>query len=214
MFATDRDLLILEPNLVRDIGWVGQRLVKGTGDITGNTLTMTGQDVGFELAEIGPGHVVTVGGVVYEVIETIDNTRLTISRMRASTAGAVLPPSAATGAQVEVMSFRPQLAMVHAQVLRMLGIDPDAGPELGAVTEEAITNPASLALFEALGALHLVFTAAAALAGESSPAAFKARMYRDRFAAERGRVAARIDTDADGLPDTTRRPSVVQLTRS
>lgn len=214
MFATDRDLLILEPNLVRDIGWVGQRLVKGVGDIAGNTLTMTTQDVGFELAEVGPGNVVNVGGVVYEVIETIDNTRLTISRMRASTDGAVLPPSAVTGAQAEVMSFRPQLAMVHAQVLRMLGIDPDEAPEIGAVTEDSITNPASLALFEALGALHLVFTAAAALAGETSPAAFKARMYRDRFGAERGRVSARIDTDADGIPDATRRPSVVRLVRN
>lgn len=214
MFATDRDLLILEPNLVRDIGWVGQRLVKGAGDIAGSTLTMTAQDIGFELAEVGPGNVVTVGGVVYEVIETIDNTKLTISRMRASTDGAALPPSAVTGAQVEVMSFRPQLAMVHAQVLRMLGIDPDAGPELGAVTEGSISNPGSLALFEALGALHLVFAAGAALAGDSSPAAFKARMYRDRFGAERGRVAARVDTDGDGLADATRRPSVVQLVRN
>ncbi|MFG0260543.1 MAG: hypothetical protein ACF8LK_09355 [Phycisphaerales bacterium JB041] len=48
MFATDRDLLVLEPSLVRDIGWVGQRLARGSGDIAGTTLTMTVQDVGFD----------------------------------------------------------------------------------------------------------------------------------------------------------------------
>lgn len=212
MFATDRDLLVLEPSLVRDVGWAGQRPVKGAGDVSGTTLTMTSQDVGFELAEVGAGHVVVIGGVVYEVVAPIDNTSLTISRMRASADGAALPPSPVTGATVEVMSFRPQLAVVHAQVLRMLGIDPDA-PEQP-VSEASITNPGSLALFEALGALHLIFAAGAALAGEGSPAAFKAAMYRDRFGAERGRVAARIDTDGDGLANATRRPSIVQLFRS
>lgn len=214
MFATDRDLLVLEPSLVRDIGWAGQRLVKGTGDVSGTTLTMTSQDVGFELTGVGAGHVVVVGGVVYEVLGVSSNTALTISRMRANPEGGALPPSPATGATVEVMTYRPQLAMVHAQVLRMLGIDPDEAAADGVVTEASITNAPSLALLESLGALHLVFAAASALAGEGSPAAFKAGMYRDRFAAERGRAAARIDTDGDGVADATRRPSVVKLVRS
>lgn len=214
MFATDRDLLVLEPNLVRDVGWTGQRLVKGSGDVSGTTLTMTSQDVGFELMEVGAGHVVVVGGVAYEIVDTIDDSRLTISRMRASTDGGLLPPSPIVGAPVEVMSYLPQIAMVHGQVLRMLGIDPDAPPGVGAVSEASITNAGSFVLLEALGALHLVFAAAAALAGEGSPAAFKTVMYRERFRAERGRVAARIDTDGDGVADATRRPSVVQLVRS
>jgi hypothetical protein len=104
--------------------------------------------------------------------------------------------------------------MVHAQVLRMLGIDPDEPAMPGAVTEASITNGESLALFEALGALHLIFTAAAALSGADSPAAYKANLYLDRFAAERSRVAARIDTNGDGLPDATRRPSLILTTRA
>lgn len=214
MFATDRHLLILEPNLVRDVAWIGQRLVKGTGDIAGTTLTMTGQDIGFDLAGVEPGQVVVAGGVVYEVVQVIDADELTISRVRASDDAPILPPSPASGVAVELPTFQPQLAMVHAQVLRMLGIDPDEPPLPGAVTEASITNGESLALFEALGALHLVFTAAAALAGAGSPAAFKAAMYRERFSAERARVAARIDTDGDGIADATRRPSVIPATRA
>ncbi len=213
MFVNDRDLLVLEPNLVRDVGWIGQRLVKGTGDVSGTTLTMTSQDIGFDLIEVGAGHVVVVGGVVYEVIARISSTQLTLSRMRAADDGATLVPSPVSGAAVEVPSFGPQRAMVHGQVLRMLGIDPDEATGAGVVTEASITNRKSFVLFEVLGVLHLIFAAASALAVESSPAAFKAGMYRERFGAERGRVAARIDTDGDGVADATRRPSVVQLVR-
>ena len=214
MFATDRDLLVLEPSLVRDIGWVGQRLVRGSADIAGTTLTMTSQDVGFDEAGVDTGGVVVAGGVVYEIAERTGADTLTISRMRASAGGDLLTPSPVNGVSVEVPTFGPQLAMVHGQVLRMLGIEPDGATGVGVVTESSITNPDALVLLEALGALHLVFAAAAALASESSPAAYKAGLYRERFAAERGRVAARVDTDGDGVADATRRPSVVQLVRA
>jgi len=92
-------------------------------------------------------------------------------------------------------------------------MEPLPATGAGVVTEASITNRKSFVLFEVLGVLHLIFAAASALAVESSPAAFKAGMYRERFGAERGRVAARIDTDGDGVADATRRPSVVQLVR-
>ena len=67
MFATDRDLLALEPNLFRDVGWVSQRLVVGTGSISGTTLTMSAQDVAFDGAGVGAGSVVVVDSAAYEV---------------------------------------------------------------------------------------------------------------------------------------------------
>ncbi|HZW10553.1 MAG TPA: hypothetical protein VFF69_11680 [Phycisphaerales bacterium] len=214
MFATDRHLLILEPNLVRDVAWIGQRLVKGAGDIADTTLTMTSQDIGFDLVGAEPGQVVVAGGVAYEIVQVLDADQLTISRIRAEPDGPILPPSPASGVAVELPTFQPQLAMVHAQVLRMLGIDPDEIAMPGAITEASITNGESLALFEALGALHLIFTAAAALSGPGSPAAYKANLYRERFIAERSRAIARIDTDGDGLPDATRRPSLILTVRA
>ncbi len=48
MFALDRDLLALEPNLFRDAAWAGQRVVSGVGDVAGETLTLLTQDVDFE----------------------------------------------------------------------------------------------------------------------------------------------------------------------
>ena len=213
MFARDRELLILEPSLVRDVGWAGQRLVSGTGDVLGTTLTMSNQDVGFDLAGVDGGFVVVVGGVVYEVVARLSNTQLTISRMRGNDSGAVLVPSPTTGASVEVLTYVPQIGVVHEQMLAMVGIDAQAQAGPGVVTEASITNANELRVYEALGALHLVYAAASALVDENSAVGYKAKMYRERFAAQRGLVVVKIDSDGDGVADVARRPSVVQMVR-
>lgn len=211
MFATDRDLLVLEPNLLRDVGWVGQRLVKGTGSISGTTLTMSVQDVLFDQAGVDAGSIAAVGGVPVEVLSRASGTELTVSLLRADAIDPAIPPAPVTDAEVSVWTFRPQLALVHGQVLRMLGIEPDE-PD-AAVTESSITNPGALRVVEALGAMHLVMASAAAVSGPGSPAWERAAQYRARFAAERQRVAARIDLDGDGAADATRRLNVVQFLR-
>lgn len=210
MFITDRDLLLLEPNLFRDVGWAGQRLVQGLGTIVGTTLTLSGFDLDFEEAAVDAGHVVSVGITAYEVIERLSATTVTISRLRVHSSDPVQPPSPVADLATEVFTYSPQIALVHAQVLRLLGIDPDA---VESPTENDITNPEALKRIEALGTLHLVFSAAGALGEPGSGLLARADMYRDRFAAERRRVAARIDLDGDGVPDATRRLNLVQLVR-
>ena len=158
MFITDRDLLLLEPNLFRDVGWAGQRLLQGLGTIVGSTLTISGYDLDFEQAQIDAGHIVSVGITAYEVIERLSATTATISRLRVSTSDPVQPPSPVSDLATEVFSYAPQMALVHAQVLRLLGIEPESSPG-----EADITNPEALKRLEALGTLHLVFVAAGAL---------------------------------------------------
>lgn len=92
----------------------------------------------------------------------------------------------------------------------MLGIDPESADEPG---EASVKSPWALRLLVSLGALHLVYAAASALAPVGSPLRERAEMYRERFAAERQRVAARIDTDGDGEPDAVRRLNVLLLER-
>lgn len=213
MFITDRDLLILEPNLFRDVGWAGQRLVAGIGDVAGTTLTMTSADVDLEAAGIDAGHVVRVGIVPYEIVERLSATTATISRLRVTTEDPVQVPAPVSDGAVEIHTFAPQIAMVHGHVLRLLGIEPDE-PDPDAVSEGDITNPAALKRVEALGTLHLVFAGAAALSEPGSTLWARAEMYRDRFAAERRRAAARLDLDGDGVADATRRLNLVQLVRA
>ena len=69
MFASDRDLLVHEPALFRDVVIESQRVVKGLGTITSGTLAMEVSDITFEDAGVEKGWVVTVGNASLEVLE-------------------------------------------------------------------------------------------------------------------------------------------------
>lgn len=210
-FAKDRDLLVHEPNLFRDVGWVGQRLVKGVGTISGAALTMSSQDVQFDAAGVDVGHVVVVGGAAYEVTARTSGTALAISRIRDDPSGPVLPPSAATAQDVWIATFAPQIAVTHRAILRSAGIDlDDPGAEIG---QAAVVNSGALTRLECLGALAAIWSAAGVGAGDSSPALQRAAEYRKRFDAERPRVRVKLDLDGDGLADAARALNAVIVER-
>lgn len=215
MFASDRDLLMYEPRLFLDAVWVGQRLFSGTGLVVSGVLAASGAL--FTTIGIAPGNVVNYKDASYEVVQVLGATQLGLSVPRASAEDPVIlaPDSASTS--VSIYTFRHQLLIVHEQILRMIGIEPElvAQPGETLVTESSIVNPTALRRLEALGALHLVFAAASAsgAVGEGSVFSEKAAMYRERFAAERERVSVLIDTDGDGRADATRRPTVMHLVR-
>jgi len=211
MFATDRDLLLLEPNLFRDASWIGQRLLASSGSLVGSLLTLISGDFGS--VGIVPGHVLLYDATPTEIIGVTAGNKVTISLVRSDPAGPVIPPPSTGTKPVIVSTFGPQLAVAHHQILRMLGLEPSTTAGEGRLTETSIVNPRSLWLVEALGALYFIYSAAAALSGPASPLGERAELYRRLFAEERKLVAARIDTNADGIADATRRMNVLQLTR-
>lgn len=211
-FAADRDLLIIEPTLFRDVAWLGQRLLEGVADLAGSTMTLTTYDHDLAALDIRPGAVVLANDVPHEITEILGPTDATISRIRADRDDPLIAPGASPPLTVEIHSFRPQLEMIHRQVLRMAGIEPsDAGAD---VTTDNITNPAALRAVESHGALHLIYSAAAALGGDDSPLASRARLHRAIFGIERQRALVELDLDGDGLPDATRRLNAIQFVRA
>lgn len=213
MFASDRDLLVVEPNLFRDVAWLSQRVLRGTGSISGTTLTISAADGGFDTAGVGPGSVVVVDGVSYEVIERLSATQATISRPRPGALDPVLPPAAVSGKDTWVMTFSPQIAAVHGDILARLGVRAEGDETGDGPAESAITNPAALARLEVLGTLAMVWGAAAALQGQGSPAAERAEWYRARFARERESVSVRLDLDGDGQVDAARHLGSTRMVR-
>ncbi len=212
MFANDVDLVRLEPGLFEMVGWSGQRRLTGTGVITSGLLILNPPGDA-QAAGVRAGQVVRVGGVPLEVTSLAFADVLTVARIGAVGAAPVAPidqPSAS----VEVSTFEPQLDLVHRQVLRSVGIDPDGPLQEGELEESSIKNPGGLRLLEALGALQMIFSAAAAIAPGGSPLAERARWYEERYRDERSRAVARVDTTGDGRADATRRPSVVPLVRA
>ena len=205
MFATDRDLLVYEPNLFRDFVWLGQRLVFGAADVNEGTLTFYPEDNSLAAAGIDAGHVVTVAGANFEVIERTGENEAVISRLRPAHDGPSIPPNPAESAAAWVQTFSPQLARAHHRVLRLVGIEPLGTPVPGQPTESQITNARALGALECFAALELIFRAAGSLLDDTHPANQRARLYAAAFETERERLVALIDTNADGTPDTARR---------
>lgn len=210
-FATDRDLLAFEPNLFRDIAWTGQRRISADdGATSGSALTSASSN--FTSARIKPGHVAMLDAIPLEVISIDSDTQLTVSLLRDDVDDPTLSPPALTDAPLVITTFGPQIASVHDQLLRALGIEP-TNPNAQPSAAD-ITNPAALARLEVLGALHLIFTAAATLSTTDDILRTKAEMYRDRFIAQRNRLAVGVDLDGDGLPEATRRLNTIQFIRA
>lgn len=209
-FALDRDLLVLEPLLMRDVGWSAQTLVD-VGDVTVTGAVAQSLSSDFNIAGVQAGMVAVIDGVPAEILEVTSATTLTVSRMRPVGNETAIPPAPGSGLTMVVATFGPQIELVHAQTLRSLGIEPT---DASAVPGEAdIVNPMAVALVESLGALHLILSSAAAMVGPESVMWVKARMYRERFDSARRRVVVEIDLDGDGAADVARRMNTAQFVR-
>jgi hypothetical protein len=213
MFTTDTDIARIESLAFIDAQHAGQRLTRGTVSISGTTLTATGIDVAFDAAGLVPGHVAVVDGQALEIVERTGATTITVSRIRPTVDATIHPPSPVTNKPMHVVTFAPQRAIAHAQVMRSIGIDPDieipGEPHAG-----SIMNPASLVRLEAFGALHLIWLSASLHAGKDADVSLRAERYRMIAARERASVVAYLDLDGDGVPDAFRRPGIIQLGRS
>jgi len=126
-----------------------------------------------------------------------------VSRLRASTGDAAIPPSSAVSASVEVHTFAPQVGLAHARLLAMLGVE----------SAEEVVNGSDFAGFEALAALHLIYAGASAHGGPRSSEGQRAEWYRARAESERRRLVAELDSDGDGVAESVRRPGVGRFVR-
>ena len=102
MFSQDRDLVVYEPGLMRDVGWGGQRLLWVLGDISGTQLTI--QSGSFSDSRVEAGHTVVFDGLTLEIVSVESATTATVSLVRGDVSGAALPPFQATNRSVPLSS--------------------------------------------------------------------------------------------------------------
>jgi hypothetical protein len=221
MFATDRDLWILKPRLFDDIAFSAQaRLLNRPCTVSSGSQRLVFTGIDLQSLAITPGMVIALDGYGrFEITRVDSSTVLSVSRLRASSDAPTIPipaPDAATTAAT-VLTFAPQLDLAHRALLALLGIEPGeppATPPPGAAYASQITNPHAMVRAESLGALHLIFSAASALAPSGALLGDRAQMYADRAAAQRSRLSIHLDLNGDGLTDTTRSPSTTRLRRA
>lgn len=221
MFATDRDLWILEPRLFDDIAFSAQaRLVDRSCTVSSGSTRLTFTGIDLEALALTPGMVILLDGYGrFEIVEAVSPTVLGVSRLRASFDAPTIPIPAPddSAALATVRTFTPQIELAHRGLLALLGIEPGSPPPsapVGAVYASQITNGHALVRAEALGALHLIYAAASALAPAGALHTDRAGMYAQRASTERHRLSVRLDLDGDGLPEITRSPSTARLRRA
>lgn len=213
MWASDRDLLAIEPDVFQDVMWTGQQLLGGQVNIDASGVVTLPVPLPVAAGAV-PGLVIVLRTRACEVLGAASATTISVSLPRASATDAPISPPPEANVPASIVSFRPQIALVHRQLLGMLGLRPSGTPDDGRPSEDDVTNPGELATLEAIGALHAIYTAAASLRGDASPAGQRARLYAERFSQERWRASALIDCNADGIADAVRRFNTLRLVRA
>lgn len=212
MFALDRDLLALEPTLFRDMQWAGQTLAKGAL-VSSEVGAQFDFDVDLSARGVGAGNVVVALGVSYEVAELLGTTEFRVTLPRDTLESDVVAPGSIGSGLGWIVTFKPQIAVAHRNLLAMAGIDADAPPAPEVVTEASIVNWRSLRYIESLAALKLIWTAAGVGLDEKHPANQRGAEYGARFREARQSAVLEIDTDGDGKADAVRRLGAVWLVR-
>ncbi len=216
MFAKDRDLLVLEPRLLKEVAWMGQRV----HSVPSVVVASGGSDVTDSSGPFGTvvdvGAVALLDGLAVEIVSVASATQASISLIRSDRDGPALAASSlGASAAMDVYTFGPQIGLVHRQVLRGLGLEAGVTEVGGDPGEDRVTNPGAVAELEALGALHLVYAAAVPMVSEpmTSTIMEKAARYRERFRSARLGIGAELDLNGDGVPDATRRVGAFQMVR-
>lgn len=209
-FSNDRDLIILEPNLFRDLPFLSQQRFKSQGaSLTAGQLACESAD--FAAMDVTTGDIVLVNDQPLEVLARVDSTTLDVSHIRARPSDTAIPPQNESNATVIIRTFAPQRTLVHDLLLRKIGLDPDSHEHTPGV--DAIVSKAIMVELETLGTLEHLYTAAQSLTGDNQMVMTKAEQYG--YAFRRAWIEARIDIDdnAVGTADRKHQPAIATLKR-
>ena len=209
-FATDRDLLMFEPHLFRDVPLISQQRLNSNDAQLASGVLICGS-ANFVSLGVTVGDVVLANDQPLEVLARTDAQTLSVSLIRADITHAAIPPADAGQITLVIRSFQPQITLVHNTLLRLIGIDPqDPDATFGA---DAIVSTSLMAKLETLGALEHIYTASFALTGENQTVQTKADHYHKQFQQALAQANISIDVDADGQVDRQAQPAVAKLIR-
>jgi hypothetical protein len=207
-FATDRDLLMLEPHLFRDVAFGAQRLLHSTdASVSGTTLHVP--DVDLTARGVGVGNVALADGRGLEIVALVDAHAVTASLLRPSTDDAAIPPGDGAVSDLRIVTFRPQLQLAHDEVIDVIAAR--AGMDTSDVPSQLV-NADAFRLIAAYAALVRIYDAA----GDDDHRLFAARAQRCDLMRDAllRRAEARLDLDGDGRAERFVRFDRIRLTRA
>jgi hypothetical protein len=144
-----------------------------------------------------------------EVVEVADATHATVSALRGRGSEAAVAPLTAGSVKVTVLSFRPQIAAVGDGLLSLVGVASDRETDASPVYSDASGfKPAAV-----FGTLAAIFRTLAETSTATNITYSKKLFYEGLAQASRQALAATVDQDGDGVPETRVHSAVHQLER-
>ena len=213
-FATDIDLLHWEPNLFRDAAFASQTLLSGSGDLAGTTFTAA--EATLLSAHITADQIIVLSGGTegsYPIVSVNSATQLTLSILYdglfpVGSDPVPSPPGTASGLNFVIRTFWPQRRIVSELMIAAAGLDP-----ADALSADKIIRPGSLKRACALGSLHLIYSALAAVATAPANLIGRSNFYGRLYRRALGATRVELDLDGDGEADTVRTLGVLELQR-
>lgn len=214
-FCSDCDLLVWETDLLADAAFISQTLISGTADLSDTTLTIASGNL--LNSHVAADQVVVLRGSIsgcFPIVSVDSATKLTISIVyegwwdngQGRTASRV---GSAVGLNYAIRTFYPQRRLVADLLRRSVGIHPSDAE----IVPSQIVNPQALQRANALGTLHMIYSALAGAADDPELLQERADRYQKMYRRELEGCAIELDTNNDGRVDAVRRPSVLCLRR-
>ncbi|HQY87894.1 MAG TPA: hypothetical protein PK402_04495 [Tepidisphaeraceae bacterium] len=209
LFCTDADLLLWEPNLAREASFASQTKLTTTGSIAGEKLTIASGNLttsGVAIDDIVSVEGDLVGCFPVVGIESATICDLTVITQNAYENGQPTPLPSASDLDLRFCTFYAQRRVVSDVMLSLANLTE--------AQAQRIMNPGTLRRAAVLGTLQMIYSALAAVAGESSAelqvrASLYERLYRRAIRV----VQIELDLDEDGQADCARQLNVIQLQR-
>lgn len=186
MDALDRDLLVLESRLFREVGFASQKLVQQSGTLSGTTLTLPGANLATRGVQAGMVALLSSGDEVTtcEIVSVTGATTCAVSAVRGDRAGSAIAPVIAPGSVgVVVFTFTPQLVMAREEIARLASLEEG----------EAIVPDGRGRLLQCVLALRDVYQVAAAGGLAEGGLREKQRWYEQRARTETMRCVLGVE---------------------
>ncbi len=191
-YATDRDLLLLDPLVFNEFpATPQQRINVDDATVSGTTLTSVTAD--FTQAQIDEGHIALLAGRPIEIVARVDANTLTASQLRNSTDDDPIAPGDTTSAELIIRTFGPQIAIAHAFLLDRLN--------LLATETAAVLNPEVAARLEAMQTIAHVYAWSFNQSSDATAHQQRTSMLAKRFANLTRTMVIQLDRDGDGIMD-------------
>ena len=210
-FCSDVDLMAWEPAIFLEAAFAHQAIVKqAAGTLTGTALVMSAATLG-DVAAGMVASVETADGSLTQLLEIVsvaDASHATVSALRGRGSDAALAPLTGGSVKVTVVSFRPQIAAVGDGLLAMVGVESSRDS-----ADPPLCDTSGFRHAAVFGVLAAVYRTLATASTATNLTYSKLGFYEGLYRGARRAIAATVDRDGDGVPETPRRTDVAQLSR-